>query len=592
MASDDAGAEASDTKDGDRSSLPLDSASDRAGAFSNEGIRSRSGRVGLVRQSSKAKLSLAANLDDTNVEMRQDIKIRKQAEAKAGSKKARYFWRSGRKESTDEVADVDGDKTQYTVKQKKTKFKSNFLTRFWEAFCFGSAHELMGGGRFTFIGRAFANHLNWLFSTSFLAFFSYALIMFYLLVFLFAGFITWAGNARPECVLVGGLDFGHAGTQFADAFSLSWHTFSTVGYGAAYPALSDTETSEKVCAVISLIAVIESFTGVMYGAIIGSILFGKIDRITSRAQVVFSDPLLVRYGRGLSRDVDEDEDEDEEEEGEKFPCPVLEFRIVNRLHNQVGGEILDASIQVIASLDAEGPGTALQNSAGLIDPTKLVQVLMNQTAAMAEPAGSDHGTEDTDNYDKLELGNVNVGHGSAKTNALRSGFSKHSMLSSSVMKTLNDTVKDFQHVEEDPTGSLVPSRVFMNVEIESSEHPFFKRVWIIRHTLDDSSPLLTHEARRRVRKNGGHWPDEMNSPGKVRDSLLFNQILVSLNGVSNVSGADIFAQKIYDYVDLAVGYHFVNLLYKGKDENLEVDVSLINDVREQAGGGGEDLLNR
>jgi len=416
--------------------------------------------------------------------------------------------------------------------------------------------------------------------------------MFYLLVFLFAGFITWAGNARPECVLVGGLDFGHAGTQFADAFSLSWHTFSTVGYGAAYPALSDTETSEKVCAVISLIAVIESFTGVMYGAIIGSILFGKIDRITSRAQVVFSDPLLVRYGRGLSRDVDEDEDEDEEEEGEKFPCPVLEFRIVNRLHNQVGGEILDASIQVIASLDAEGPGTALQNSAGLIDPTKLVQVLMNQTAAMAEPAGSDHGTEDTDNYDKLELGNVNVGHGSAKTNALRSGFSKHSMLSSSVMKTLNDTVKDFQHVEEDPTGSLVPSRVFMNVEIESSEHPFFKRVWIIRHTLDDSSPLLTHEARRRVRKNGGHWPDEMNSPGKVRDSLLFNQILVSLNGVSNVSGADIFAQKIYDYVDLAVGYHFVNLLYKGKDENLEVDVSLINDVREQAGGGGEDLLNR
>ncbi len=33
----------------------------------------------------------------------------------------------------------------------------------------------------------------------------------------------------------------------------------------------------------------------------------------------------------------------------KVPCPVLEFRIANRLHSVEGGEIMDAVIQVVAS---------------------------------------------------------------------------------------------------------------------------------------------------------------------------------------------------------------------------------------------------
>ena len=43
---------------------------------------------------------------------------------------------------------------------------------------------------------------------------------------------------------------------------------------------------------------------------------------------------------------DEGETSGQEDENNKTPCPVLEFRIVNRLFNEVGGEIMDGKIRV------------------------------------------------------------------------------------------------------------------------------------------------------------------------------------------------------------------------------------------------------
>mmetsp|Transcript_6291 Transcript_6291/g.14191 ORF Transcript_6291/g.14191 Transcript_6291/m.14191 type:complete len:237 (-) Transcript_6291:64-774(-) len=150
--------------------------------------------------------------------------------------------------------------------------------------------------------------------------------------------------------------------------------------------------------------------------------------------------------------------------------------------------------------------------------------------------------------------------------------------------------RHFHHtpVEEDPTAQLVSKRVFSKLLIEASDHPFFKRVWLARHVLDDTSPILTPKVRRTIRRNGGFWPEQLNNYNGVKESLQFNQILVSLNGVSNVSASDVYGQKIYDRVDVNVGYQFVNLLYRDGD-TLKVDTDLINDVREQPGGGGEPL---
>jgi hypothetical protein len=45
-----------------------------------------------------------------------------------------------------------------------------------------------------------------------------------------------------------------------------------------------------------------------------------------------------------------------------------------------------------------------------------------------------------------------------------------------------------------------------------------------------------------------------------------------------------------DFVDVNIGYQFVNILYRNSDGSLGVDIDLINDVREQNGGGGEPLM--
>jgi len=126
--------------------------------------------------------------------------------------------------------------------------------------------------------------------------------------------------------------------------------------------------------------------------------------------------------------------------------------------------------------------------------------------------------------------------------------------------------------------------------IEAAEHPYFKRRWVGRHVLDEDSPIVKPRVKRLIRKNKGYWPESLNNYVAVRESILFNQILVSLNGVSNLSASEVYAQKIYDFVDMNVGYQFVNTLYKDIDGTLKVDTDLINDVREQHGGGGEPLI--
>jgi hypothetical protein len=84
------------------------------------------------------------------------------------------------------------------------------------------------------------------------------------------------------------------------------------------------------------------------------------------------------------------------------------------------------------------------------------------------------------------------------------------------------------------------------------------------------------EAKELIRLNGGNWPVELNTAEAVRACVLFDQIVVILLGTSNADANSVYAQKVYGYVDLCVG----------------VDHSLLNDVKEQRGGGGEDVHTR
>lgn len=455
-------------------------------------------------------------------------------------------------------------KQQYRLEASRRVSRGNWRERL--IFACGLSQPITG----PVPNHKLAGYLHWMFRVNFVLLFTVMCIAFFVWVIFFAGLITLAGRLDSKCIRVGGEEFGVTGTPFADAFSLSWTTFSTVGYGSTYPALGENSkllffTSHCIhltvhlnvfsgyqqghnssCFFINFICSLEALVGVLYSGFCGAILFSKVLRIQSQAQVIFSDPIVVRFGSGVVGDIsNEDLDID------KIPCPVLEFRVVNRLFSEPGGEIMDATLNVVANIDAEDR-----------------QSKVGGTGYYA--------TDETDSESLTAVDTDTSGLTSLRTRSQRRGLA-------SKLRSRNAS-------NDDPSNRHLRKHIFSKMSIEASDHPFFKRVWVVRHILDENSPILRPRVRRQVRRNDGYWPERLNNASDIRESLCFNQILVSLNGVSNVSASDVFSQKIYDYVDVNIGYQFVNILYKDQDGSIGVDTELINDVREQRGGGGEPLV--
>ena len=358
---------------------------------------------------------------------------------------------------------------------------------------------------------------------------------------------------------------------------------SIQGYGLIFPGTSQTaENVRQECVGITIIATLESFVGILFSSLCGAIVFAKMTRVASFAQVTFSDPMVIRYGAGLVS-MDEEDSEDDKEEtkgignaddskdfkfvGSKLPCPLLEFRILNNLHGQHGGEIIDASVNVVASIDEDQAADSVKNNIkGTRRRGKRGKRKVGRKAASGRSPSSDMD-------DSCLLPTQKVKRAQLRFESL-------------IRSSRN------QRFVEDPTGKFIPRRIFTKLDMESFEHPFFRRLWLIRHVLDHNSPLLKQDAKELVKLNGGHWPVELNSAEAVRASICFDQILVSMSGTSNVDSNSVYAQHIYDFVDVCVGYRFCNALFRENDGSVGVDPNLLNDVRQQNGGGGEDLRRR
>lgn len=274
----------------------------------------------------------------------------------------------------------------------------------------------------------------------------------------------------------------------------------------------------------------------------------------SRAQVLFSDPVVIRFGSGLEEANIAGKSVVLHDAGvpPKVMCPVLEFRLVNRLFAEVGGEIIDATLNCVADIDADDA-----------EPDAIDSETVRRNEYLVSATNQPHSV-----YNRGEESNFSLNSNRLSPFHYFSGGRRNSR----------------------ETAKIVSKRIFCKLELEAPDHPFFKRIWVARHVLDDSSPILTNKIRKAIRRNGGFWPELCNNHLAIRRNLQFNQILISLNGVSNVSASDVYAQKMYDFVDVRVGYKFVNLLYRDRtDGKLKIDSDLINDVRDQDGGGGEEL---
>ena len=251
----------------------------------------------------------------------------------------------------------------------------------------------------------------------------------------------------------------------------------------------------------------------------------------------------------------------------KLQCPILEFRVLNRLEGQRHGEIIDATMNIVASIDErqaasnqQGPKTIKKRGGKKGKGKRKIR------------RGVKRAYDEEDDVDEKELATARR----------------------KVMEAMRDGPRreTFQEVVDDGLNGVGSNKTFAKVEIESQEHPFFKRLWVARHVLDQESPLLIPEAKDLVRLNNGHWPEELNNAQAVRACVRFDQVLASLSGTSNADCNSVYAQKIYDYVDLCVGYRFCNVLYRDTEGCLAADPKLLNDVTEQVGGGGENLHTR
>lgn len=311
--------------------------------------------------------------------------------------------------------------------------------------------------------------------------------------------------------------------------------------------------------------------GILFASFWGAIFLSKVTRVSSSAQVMFSDPVLIRFGQGVKGNHNpeqESESSDSEVEGTadetSYPCPVLEFRLINKMHSQRKGEIIDASLNMVASVDF----SQITREVGAIPQ-------MNNKKKKGKK-GKGRKTSGFGSYRDI---------GEAKGRPSENDLFKMKQF---VRKILIQSERPEEH--NDP--KVASRREFAKLYVESQDHPFFKRVWVAKHVLDQDSPLLINDAKEMIRMNGGRWPKELNNASAVRACVKFDQILVSLSGTSNADANTVYAQKIYDFSNVVVGYRFCNILYREVDGSLGVDVNLLNDVVEQAGGGGEELDER
>jgi hypothetical protein len=145
------------------------------------------------------------------------------------------------------------------------------------------------------------------------------------------------------------------------------------------------------------------------------------------------------------------------------------------------------------------------------------------------------------------------------------------------------------------TSFLTPSHTHTHsVNLVDFEHPFFSRVWHGVHILDSTSPLLTDKARHQIASNNNSWPSTwFEHPHLIQEKLDFEDLILTVAGVSNVSAVTVHAYKRYKIGDVLVGYNFAPLVFRDRETGmLEVDLALANDVQEQNGLPGEDLTER
>lgn len=159
-------------------------------------------------------------------------------------------------------------------------------------------------------------------------------------------------------------------------------------------------------------------------------------------------------------------------------------------------------------------------------------------------------------------------------------------------------------------GAHPEGRIYYPLSLEPSAHPYFRRVYYFRHTLNSRSPLVKSSVRQKIKENGG-WDPNLCRYQDILDSVIeFHRLRITFKGISAVSNKVVYAQKVYTMEDVFVGWQFGQIFYEKKhrfrkwwksqteeddederddDANLMLDKRLIHDIIPQRGGEHEPI---
>lgn len=535
-------------------------------------------------------------------------------------------------------------------------------------------------------------YLYWCFRKTFLMVVVTESVIFLLWCWGFALVYYWIGRFNPTCILTqAGYNFEEADMGFIDMFTLSWNTFSTVvsdaqdhkflnescfvhwahgilgcfqclttrtfssqGYGHVHPAVHG---EGSACIFVSVLASLQSFIGVLSASLCSAIIFSKIARSQSVAHVIFSDTVVIRFGQELmqspanvsTRNINNHNSftgqffDDNTGSVTRYPCPILEFRIVNLLHDEKGGEILNCKLNVVSSTLQEvsvqdtGEGDVSRASFfGVLSSKEVVRGMMRTLKDVSTMSAST----------RSGVGPVRTG-GSIiqKVNRSITDFTAahniHTLdssgsiggdgaealpykeeeapvgVGSDVLNDSYDLSVDEQEILLTPTGKIsrpperrkkrpermrsvcvdeepgdgekpASKRIFAKLDLETDSHPFLKRVWNIRHKLTQDSPLLTEDARDLIRLNMGLWPVTLCNLENIKKCLDLSQLIVTLNGTNVASGSSVYKLHVYGPDSVMVGRTFENPLKLGPDGKLMIDMGLVHTTKPQHGGNESD----
>eukprot|EP00574_Skeletonema_japonicum_P005377 CAMPEP_0201721260 /NCGR_PEP_ID=MMETSP0593-20130828/5970_1 /ASSEMBLY_ACC=CAM_ASM_000672 /TAXON_ID=267983 /ORGANISM="Skeletonema japonicum, Strain CCMP2506" /LENGTH=475 /DNA_ID=CAMNT_0048212035 /DNA_START=32 /DNA_END=1459 /DNA_ORIENTATION=- len=424
----------------------------------------------------------------------------------------------------------------------------------------------------------------------------------------FALLLWVAGNAQPACIVAAGATFGdndsEDATRFSDAFALSWTTFTTVGYGMIYTAVGGDfqpngkggklETEPYQCSWVVTLCTVEAFLGLLYAGMCAAILFGKVNRVQSHANIMFSNSVCLQYEW-----VEEDDEEDEAEEVEddddddvfrSIPPQTITTHKENSSELQIGlggGDDDDDGEEKNNKERGGGDNDNVKRphlkSCVSIDEESPLSSVLAQSPLRAESGFGNDDHDEERNCDAF-IDQFN-GCPVLKFQIVNELCNKEGAeIVDAIMKVIGIKFKG---------SGRVSRSEYVRVNLVDYEHPFLSRVWHGVHILDGTSPLLTDKAKQRIRENNGSWPSHWFSPDVIRQKLEFNDLIVTVAGISNISALTVHAYKRYKIGDVLIGYNFAPLVFRDKDSGmLEVDKTLVNDVREQAGLQGEDLSVR